>query len=376
MKKLKVLSFLFAFCFIMQTAAPAGATVIPIYFNTVAITLDPNFDGKDAYTRSFSKDSGTLPTDAGYYRNGFAIAGWSDASDGAVQYDLGAPVTEEMDGATLYAVWCPLCFRSEESFTIRNSSSYFDVNDADNYYMEEDDYAMMQKNLYKVFLPSPVPETILSIVLSTYPSWSWQGSCYGIASTAALQHEGIIDVVGTQGVENTCDLEPTEDLISYINYYQSQAATSFLCEHKAFVKGTPNYKQQLRELYDSVSSGKLVLFTFYTGDAFVTPGHTVLFTGAYKDASGNSVFVAYDSNYGSDYYYETYKNRFTVPADFSAIFYGDRELGAINWVDDFTQFSAFDIQGKGNPLSWYQAFFNHFMQLFRSFFNMLRNIAK
>lgn len=381
MKKMKFISVLLVLCFMFQLSFTVGATTIfppigPIIFDGISITFDPNFDGYSATTYILSKESGKLPSDAGYRRNGYALAGWSEASDGEVMYDLGAPVTEDMEGITLYAVWCKLCFRSEESFTIRNSSRYFDVNDQNNYYMEEDDYNMMQSNLYKVFLPSPVPETILSAVLSTYPSWSWRGSCYGISATAALQHEGIIDVVGTQGVENTCDLEPTEDLISYINYYQSQAATSFLCEHKAFVKGSPNYSEQLRELYDSVSKGNLVLFTFYTGNAFVTPGHSVLLTGVYKDASGNIVFIAYDSNYGSDYYYEYYDNRFTATPDFTEIRYDDEEIGALNWVDDFTQFSSFDIQGNGNPLNWYKAFFAHFLQLFQSFAGIIRTFIK
>ena len=92
-----------------------------------------------------------------------------------------------------------------------------------------------------------------------------------------------------------------------------------------------------------------------------------MFTGVYKDASGDIVFVAYDSNYGSDYYYEYYDNRFTLKSDFSEIRYDDEEIGALNWVDDFTQFSSFDIEGNGNPLNWYKAYFAHFMQLFRSF---------
>ena len=373
----KISAIVFAIILLFQICGTASATVIPFdpFAERIAVTLDPNFDGYEASVRLFSKDTGTLPNDCGYNRNGFAFAGWSDSPDGGVEYDPGTPVSESFADKTLYAVWCKLCLRSEESFTIRNSSRYFDVNDQDNYYMEENDYSMMQKNLYKVFLPSPVPETILSIVLSTYPTWSWRGSCYGIATTAALQHEGIVDVVGTQGVENLCDLEPTEDLISFINYYQSQAATSFLCEHKAFVKGTPNYKQQLRELYDTVSAGNLAMFTFYTGNAFVTPGHTVLFTGAYKDAAGNAVFVAYDSNYGSDYYYEEYDNRFTVSPDFSEIRYDDEEIGAINWVDDFNQFSSFDINGNGNPLNWYRSYFAHVMQLFASFAGMIRAFA-
>ena len=344
----------------------------------IFITLDPNFDGKAPEERSFSTIDAHLPSRCSYNRNGFAFAGWSSSPEGGVEYDPGAPVTEEMDGTTLYAVWCKLCFRSEESFTIRNSSSYFNVNGENNYYMEENDYNMMEKNLFKVFLPSPVPESILAAVLSTYPTWSWRGSCYGISCTAALQHEGIIDVTATQGVENTCDLEPTEDLISYINYYQSQAASSFLVEHKAFVKGTPNYAQQLKELYESVSAGNLVLFTFYHGEAFFTFGHTFLFTGCYKNAEGEIVFVAYDCNYGSDYYYEYYSNRFVLSADYSSIRYEteDLEIGALNWVDDFSQFSSFDINGNGDPVVWYKAYFRHLLQLFRSLFAMIGSIGK
>ncbi len=366
MKKNRILSLALACLFILQLGAAAGATTIAPVFRFFSVNLDPNFDETPAQTMTYISETGTLPETCAYNRNGFAFAGWSDTADGEVQYDPGAEIDASYDGQTFYAVWCPLCFRSEESFTIRNSSSYFDVNGEDNYYMEQDDYAMMEKNLFKVFLPSPVPESILAAVLATYPTWSWQGSCYGIAATAALQSKGVIDVTGTQNVENTCDLEPTKDLISYINYYQSQAATSFLCEHKAFVKGSPNYSQQLRELYETVSAGNLVLFTFYRGNAFVTVGHTVLFTGAYKNAEGDIVFVAYDSNYGSDYYYEYYSSRFTMKKDFSEIRYGDTEIGALNWVDDFSQFSSFDINGQGKVVTWYQSFFRHFASLFRS----------
>lgn len=379
-KKTKLLSVILVFILLFQAAGAAYATVIPFdpifpVGNRIAVTLDPNFDDMPASRKTFA-ENGQLPSRAEYNRNGFAFAGWSETPDGAVQYDPGAPVSAEMDGMTLYAVWCALCLRSEETFTIRNSSYYFDVNDEDNYYMEDDDYKMMEKNLFKVFLPSPVPETILAAVLATYPSWSWRGSCYGIATTAALQHEGIVDVVGTQGVEHLCDLEPTEDLISFINYYQSQAATSFLCEHKAFFNGTPNYREQLRELYATVSAGNLAMFTFYTGNAFVTPGHTVLFTGAYKNAAGEVVFVAYDSNYGSDYYYEYYDNRFVVSGDFSEISYRGEKLGAINWVDDFNQFSSFDINGSGKVINWYRSYFAHFLQLFAALSGILNAIGK
>ncbi len=351
---------------------PAGATVIPFDpYRSVKVTFDPCIDGYMPYSRSFSPGTGILPDSVIYSRDGYAFCGWSNEKDGKVNYDGGETVTEDMNGKTLYAVWTPLLLKSEETFTFSNSSAYFDVNGEDNYYLTPEDEKMIHTNLFKVLLPSAYPTVIVSAVLDTYPSWGWQGSCYGISTVTALEHFGYTHIRSLQNVENLAQVEPTDEVISFINYYQSQVATSYLCEHKAYKKSPEVYARLLEEMCDSVKKGNIVLFTFYQGDAVITPGHTVLFTGCYENKNGENVLIAYDSNYGSYYYYSRYINRFTVAADYSDISYFGESLGAFQWTDRFTQFESFDIGGEGHSLNWYVSFVIHLLEILNTVIHLL-----
>ena len=164
------------------------------------------------------------------------------------------------------------------------------------------------------------------------------------------------------------------ELISYINYYQAVVAGSFLIEDKAYITENFAYTRCLYNMYNSVKDGNIVIFTFYEGPVFTSPGHTVLFTGAYTDENGNHVLIAYDSNYPMDYYNGEYTTRFIIEPDFSDIHYEHADsIGAINWTDDFTQFKAFDIDGNTDTLAWYKALINHFVEMFTRFFNLILN---
>lgn len=352
-------------------------TVIPFPFpdfNSVKVTYHNTSDGS-SFVRSYSKDGGGTFTSQSYFlfnNEGKALAGWAAEEGGAIVYDIDSPVPTDAGDLDVWAVWTELCLGDDEIFSFNNSPWYFETDAGEGYYMNEDDYRAMQLNLFKTFGPGPVPSPVMAIVLATYPNWEWRGSCYGMSAVAALQHFGKIDVLSLQNASSLSDLESDDDLVSFINYYQSQATTSWLTENKAAVPGSPMYKAQLSELFDTVRNGNLVLFTFYQGEAFITSGHAVLMTGAYDAANGEHVLIAYDCNEPWDYDADGYDSRFVISDDFSSIsYYGDK-LGAFNWTKNFDQFESFSIKTDGNPLIWYGRLFLHIADVFSSVFKAIQ----
>ncbi len=315
---------------------------------------------------AFFADGDDLP--GGGRREGCAFSGWSPVPGGAVTFDPGAPIPAGLGDADVWAVWTPLCLGSEEVLSFSNSGWYFARGDEENYYMSAEDYREMQLNLYRTYGLGPVPGPVLSAVLASYPDWEWRGSCYGMSTVTALQHFGLVDLCGMQGVDSVSELRADDALISRINYYQSQAATSWLTENKAYVPGTAGYAAQLRLLYEAVADGSMALFTFYPGAAFVETGHTVLFTGAYTRADGSRVLIAYDCNDPWDYRGGDFENRFVISPDGKTLTddWGD-PVGAFNWTCDYDQFTPFAAEGeKAGPLVWYRALLRHLLELFLS----------
>lgn len=303
-----------------------------------------------------------------------ALTGWKTEEKGKLIYSPDDTLLAESDTLTLYAGFTDVALAPEEVFSFRNSSRYFVIDDEDRYVMNEEDFRMLQINLYKTFGPGPLPNPALSIVLATYPQWPWQGSCYGIAAVTALDHYGIIDVKATQNAENLIDMELDKELISYINYYQAAVTGSFLIEDKAYITENFAYTRCLYNMFNSVKDGNIVIFTFYEGPAFTTFGHTVLFTGAYTDENGNHILIAYDCNYPMDYYEGEFTSRFVIDPDFGDIHYEHADsIGAINWTDDFSQFRAFDIDGNTDTLLWYKALINHYYEMISRFINLILN---
>ena len=302
-----------------------------------------------------------------------AFAGWATVPGGKPVYDPGDAIPAGVGDIDVWAAWTPLCLGPEEVLPFSNSSWVFEDEGRENYYLNAEDYRAMQLDLYKNYGLGPVPGPIVSIVLATYPNWEWRGSCYGMSTTVALQHFGIADVLSLQGAETMYDMEADDALVSRINFYQSQAASSWLTENKAYNKGTPLYTAQLKRLFESVSAGNLVMFTFYEDQPFITPGHTVLFTGANTKANGAHVLVCYDCNSPYSYYSSRYTTAFEISPDFTSIKDDwDEDVGAFNWTDRFDQFESFSpTVTEGSPLTWYQALLRHLLSLVKVLKTML-----
>jgi len=309
----------------------------------------------------------------GYRKNkdGCAFIGWSGTPDGAVKFDGGEQLPVGIGDFSLYALWSAPLLGTDEIFLFNNSSYYFTDGEDGCYYLTDEAMQMLQRNIFSVFGPSPVPATILGTVLYTYPSWSWQGSCYGMSTVTFLQHHGVIDMLPMQNASTMNDMVLNDELKSFINYYQAQAATSWLCENKAAIPGTADYASCLMDLYRTVENGNIAMLTFYEGAAFVTMGHTVLVTDVYTNAKGEHILIVYDNNHPWRYT-DGMTDRFVIAPDWKSAVddYGD-ETGAINWTDTTSQFESFDIDGDGSPLTWHLTWLHHMTDTMHRFLRTL-----
>ena len=287
--------------------------------------------------------------------------------------------TMEFASAKLTARRVPLLLESNEVLSFSNSDPYFDPDYNGGYYLTKEDYRMMQKNIYKVFGIGVLPAVGLSVALATYPDWYWNGSCYGMSTLAFLQHYSVLDVLSGRNEKSLSELTNEDDILSLINYYQWSASGSFLCENFSLNKGSKMYSQQLRDVYESVEKGNIVLFTYYTGETFKTSGHTVLLTGAYTQKDGTKVLVTYDPNRPEDYTSKAFTQRFYIDSDFKTVkraydyptndWY--MEYGEFNWTDDYKHFEAFDINGKGRVLPWYSHYFSQISRTIKTLFSLI-----
>ncbi len=313
--------------------------------------------------------------------DGFCLDGenaficWTDENGN--RYYCGDALPKE--DITLKAQKMPLLLRSDEVLSFSNSDEDFHTEEFDGYYMSDAHYNMMKKNTNKLFGTLNPIAIGLNAVFATYPYWEWNGSCYGMSTLAFLQHYGAIDVLEPEkGIDSVSDFTNSADVASKVNYYQWSAAGSFLCENFGLKKGSAVYSSQLKNLYDTVAEGNIVLFTFYSGDIFVSSGHTVLLTGAYTENDGTRVLIAYDCNNPEDYLNGEFEQRFYIDPDCTTIKreynlegYAWLYVGAFNWTDDYEHFKAFDINGNSDKNAWYSHFFTQLWERGKSSFKAI-----
>ena len=311
-----------------------------------------------------------------YYCNEAETAFISWISEDGKEYEEGENL--EFASVNLKARRIPLLLGSDEVWSFSNSDPYFDPDYNGGYYLTKEDYFTMHKNIYRVFGIGVLPAVGLSIALTTYPDWYWNGSCYGMSATAFLQHYGAIDILKGRNENNLSELTNTDDIISLINYYQWALAGSFLCENFSLDKGTRMYSKQLEAMFDSVSDGNIVLFTYYTGETIKTSGHAVLLTGAYTQKDGTKVLVAYDCNWDEDYTSRAFEQRFYIDPEFKTIKRGYdyqtdwlMEYGEFNWTDDYSHFQPFKINETGNVWAWYSHYFSQLGKLIKTLISLI-----
>ena len=351
-------------------------------------TVSYSYDGKtaDAVVCYHAGETATVAA-IGRVTDGRACIGWSDAPGGKANYDAGDEI-EITEDLALYAVYGDILLAPEEAFSFNNDPEPFTVNAypvkvADKelfnytpYYMTRADYAAMLKNLGKVYAlsPSMYPLAGADLALAaSYPLRSFLGSCFGISVTSAMQHLGMIDMLPMQdGAQHVRDLEPTPELVSFINYYQCQSMRSMITDNAAMKPGSAAYTYQLRQLYETVKAGNLARFGFSLLQN-PTPNHEILIVGAYDDLKGNHVLLTYDSNYGSAFAGGDIITTFVINPDFTYMESAQYNyVYSFYWSDDFSGFESFNVDGSGNPF----AFQKSLTAKIRAFFVMLKDLLQ
>lgn len=137
------------------------------------------------------------------------------------------------------------------------------------------------------------------------------------------------------------------------------------------------YSQQLKDVYNSVADGNIVLFTYYPENIFTSFGHTVLLTGAYTQTDGTKVLICYDCNRPDDYITSEFEQRFYISEDFTELrrgysypAYSTQKIGSFNWTDDYTHFEPFEISGGGRVFPWYKHFFSQLSKFVSTSFKL------
>ncbi len=287
------------------------------------------------------------------------------------------PDYEPLDfaSAEFKAEYIPLLLGRSEVFGFRNDYESFDIDPNGKYFMNKEDKRMAIRNLFKAF-PAFVslPLTVGFLSLS---NTEWIGSCYGMSTAVFLQHYGVIDLL--DGTEATCvrDLTATPDLVSTINYYQCNSYIKNIGENLAFspVEGGSEeakieYSKQLKNMFESVENGNIVMFGYYTDILAMTGGHSVLLTGAYTASDGTHVLIAYDNNYAADYNGNYSTTRFYIDPDFTEMNDGLEPIDVFSWTDDYNHFKVLNKDGNSDydKSEMNRYFFEKTMQLIRSLF--------
>ncbi|MCR5484906.1 MAG: hypothetical protein K6F09_04870 [Clostridiales bacterium] len=341
------------------------------------VTFHPRIEGESDVTTWFSKER-----PKNYLTDNYSVIPvvtlddnyflWSETPDGTVAELSGwpSPDTDDVWGTAI-----ELSLKSDEIFSFSNSRDYFSIDGKRNYYMSKEDYLMLHRNLYRSLSAMPLAAVVLSAALVEYPHRKYRGACYGISAVTALQHEGIIDILPMQNAKSMREMKPDKELISLINYYHYVQSASFLTENKAFMKGTPVYKDQLKKIYQSAEKGNVIMLGF--GEYPSLSGHEVLVTGAYTNDKGEHMLILYDNNIPTEYgKSDRYRTVITISSDWSEAKYYFDDVDRVIWTDDFSQFKTFDIKGNGLVSAFYQAFFRHLGNVFMMLFDIIRAVFK
>ncbi len=284
----------------------------------------------------------------------------------------------------LTPVYCDVAIRSDEVYSFTNRYSVFCKNTEGYYYTDEHiKHEYLDYGVTFALSPLAPVGAIACIVLTQYwPTVEWSGSCCGFPLTVLLQHYGKIDMLAEQGVDCVRDLEPTDNVVSRINFYNNQAVAGFPTDNMGLKPGTKDYTRQLKKLYDTVASGKPVYLEYY-GDSGhlllnvlhldidkIQMAHGVLLTGAYTDNNGNHILLAYNNN--SSNYYRGYTDIYAIDKDFTVLYddYGD-VLNGFSWNADISYLDSFPADSFPNPFAWHIEFLRN---IFTNLIEMIKEL--
>ena len=322
------------------------------------------------------------------------IVGWQTESGESFYYDNTNlnldPGNEDLvtdltlqsgETCTLRPIWCSIALQKEEVFSFTNSSEFFNA-EVEGYVFTRPHFLRILQNWTCTFALSPlapIAAVFCAYFTLLWPTLPFGGSCCGFAIATLLQHYGKIDLLSKQDAASVSELQPDEEMLSALDYYNINMAAGFLTNHCAMKPGTAEYSEQLHALYDTLAGGKPVYFELYVNAShplysILSRGfkktlqgfegaHGVVLAGAYTDGNGNHILIMYDNN--SLNYVNGTCDIIYIDPDFTQIYFTsaserDYVLDGFSWNETFDQFDAFKLEGISNPFAWHTQFLKNF----------------
>ena len=289
-----------------------------------------------------------------------AVIGWKSSSGKEYYYGnkydgsyTCVPLDENGESVVLTPILCPVSLNSKEVFSFRNTKDIFQK-DSDSRYISFLKKIRMVGQWFTVMGYNPIYISssfyyIVSIVRNIRNDWN--GACFGFCLAEMLAKNGRFNPSDYQDVKYISELEPTDEVMSMLNYYHIVQFVDSQIERTSGRKGTDSYRSLLKETYETVESGSPVIFGLYTDEY----AHAVVFTGCYTLPDGSHVFLGYDPN-NTDYA-DGNACMFVASSDFSLIKYHTRDIENFKIYDEFTHFESFTYNGIYDPLKWQKYYF-------------------
>ncbi|NLD48630.1 MAG: hypothetical protein GX660_15820, partial [Clostridiaceae bacterium] len=221
------------------------------------------------------------------------------------------------------------------------------------YYISDSDYLKL-KSYVEAYYSSYSARKIMNKIDKEREHF-WEGSCYGMAVTTALDLLGQINFKKNYG-SNAPNLysikKPIEndEIESGINYYFLVQMLPSPIESKTYLYDWStlwDWGNCLESLVTEVKNNDLVLFNYSYKDKVdgKEKGHSILIYGYKSEVDGSHSLIAYDNN---DY---TEPVTIKINSDYSTIAVGEEtDITQISSNSDFSVFDIVDIDGPNNDM--------------------------
>jgi len=323
--------------------------------NTYAVTFDRQngTGGSDNVTATF--DAAMPPITVAAYVGHTFLGYYDETSGGTLYYDAaGASAVNwnKAGDATLYAQWQP-------NRQLDRSETYWFANSRENfgsdYYVSGNDTSdSAQKGDFgkladyvRAAVVNPDNARTYVNTLQDMRIAPWEGSCFGMASTAILDKKGQIDMKaycdpGARTLREIARPVDNDAVRSAINYYHISQCLAFLRTQHYKKENLFTWRVVLQRLVQYAQEGKLMLFC-YTFREEKEKGHAIAIIGYEQGDSGSHNLIAYDNRYPDR---DVIVN---VDAGFNVCIVDGREdCVGIEFTSDMTQFDKIDIDGPNN----------------------------
>jgi len=315
--------------------------------NRYTITFDKQngTGGSNSVTATYDANmpSATMPT-----RQGYIFTGYYDAESGGTQYytatGASARAWNKPDNTTLYAAWQPgRQLDRSETYAFDNSDSSF----GSSYYITDDDFSKLSDYISRQY--SAENAGIVINKLQAQRDSTWEGSCYGMSTTAILNKQSRISMrnfaPGAATLRAVAVPTSNNAVRSAINYYHVSQYIPFVRSFCFESKNPTVWRIGLQRLVESAQAGDLLLFCYSFPKDGKTPGHAIVIIGYEQGADGSHNLIAYDNRYPDRDLIVNIDTGFNM-----CIVDGREECMSVEYTSDMSAFDKIDIDGLNNNM--------------------------